>query len=75
MNYLENQMLNLNYINESFYKQGNHKLFLSDQDERVIKTINSFRDILDQVKDMDMDHQQQAFFLCLTEIARRNEWK
>lgn len=75
MNYFENQMFNPNYINEDNYHQMQSEKYAIDQDEKVTKVVHSFSDMLDQVNGMDMEHQQQAFLLCLAEVARRNGWE
>ena len=74
MNYFETQMFNPNYINEEYYRHLQAQKYAADQNERVMKVVNSFRDMLDQVNAMDEQHQQQAFLMCLAEIARRNGW-
>ncbi len=75
MNYFETQMFNPTYVNESYYRQQQVKNYMADQDERVAKVVHSFNDMLDQVNGMDREHQQQAFLLCLAQMAIKYGWK
>lgn len=67
-------MFNPNFINEDYYRKMKAQNYDDDQNERVMKVVNSCNDMLDQVSGMDEKHQQLAFWLCLAEIARRNGW-
>ena len=74
MNYFENQMFNPNYVNEAYYRQMQANMYSLDQNERVLKEVHSFKDMIDQIDGMDNEHQQQTVLLCLGEIARKNGW-
>ncbi len=74
MNFFETQMFNQSYVSVSYYHQMQINNYFADQDERVIKAVHSFCDMLDMVESMDEMHQQQAFWMCLTEMAKRKGW-
>jgi len=75
LNNFENQMFNPTYFNESYYRQMQAQQYNADQNERVLKVVHSFSDMLEQVDGMDAEHQQQAFLTCLTIMAQRNGWR
>ncbi len=74
MNYFEKQLFNPNYVNEAYYREIQVAKYDSEQNERVIKAVHAFSDMLDQVGGMDQKHQEQTFNWCLVELARRNGW-
>ena len=74
LNIFESQMFNPVFVNEQNYRQMQVNMYTLEQNERVAKVVHAFKDMLDQVEGMDSDHQQQAFWLCLNEMARRNRW-
>lgn len=75
MNVFENQMFNPNYINEDYYRRIQIMKYNADQNERVVKALHAFEDMLKQVDGMDEKHQQLAFGMCLATIAKRCGWK
>ena len=75
MNYFENRLFNPNYMNETYYQQIQMINYNANQNERVLKAVHSFSDMLEQVSGMDESHQEQTFMLCLAELARRNGWR
>ena len=75
MNHFENHMFNPQYFNQEYYSQIRANDYTAEQNERVLKVCHSFSNMLDQVKEMDQDHQWKAFCMCLEEIGRRQGWQ
>lgn len=77
MQYFNERMFNPDYINSTYY-QANYATiqqnYQKEQSIHVVKLVKAFNDMLDEVQQMDDEHQMQAFSLCLEEIARRNGW-
>ncbi len=74
--YFYNQMLNQTYINPTFYFQNQARIqqYQFEQSHEVVKAVNAVRDMCEAVKRMDARHQEQAFYLCLAEIANHFGW-
>ena len=74
--YFCNQMFNQTYVNPDFYYQIQAQMqqYQRDQSLEVVKSVNAVRDLCEAVKKMDRQHQEQAFFLCLAEVAREFGW-
>ena len=73
MAYFNEHFYNPAYINPIYYQQMKNTI-QQDQNERVMKAVHAFCDMLDQVDGMDPQHQEHLFGLCLAEMARRNRW-
>ena len=78
MSYFDNNFYNPNYFNPAYYQQVKNtidsSLYTLDQDQRVLKAVHAFSEMLDQVDGMDGAHQEQTLLLCLAEMARRKRW-
>ena len=72
-----NQMFNQTYVNSTYYDQhlAEMRRYQFEQSHEVVKAVNAFRDLCEAVKKMDDQHQEQAFFLCLNEMANQFGWK
>ncbi len=72
-----NQMFNPNYINQTYFNQKQQEIaqYEHEQDKEVFNTVKACHDMLDAVRKLDEQHQQQAFNLCLAEIAKTMGWK
>ena len=46
-----------------------------NQDKKVRDAIKAMHDLCDAVKDMDQNHQEQAFLGCLAVMAEEFHWK
>ena len=68
-------MFNPSYVNESYYRQIQQDFSNMAQNERVLKAVHAFSDMMDQVDGMDLQHQQQTFTMCLAEFGRRHGWR
>ncbi len=75
MNHFESQMFNSQFVNEANYRQIQAQIHAAEQNERVIKVVRAFTDMLDQVQGMDIAYQQQTCLLCLAEVAKRYGWQ
>lgn len=71
-----NHMFNPQYVNPTYYNQTQQQMHQHqfDQDKEVCNVVKAFHDMLKAVKELDPQHQQQAFNLCLAEMAMACEW-
>ena len=77
MNQFYNQMFNPTYVNQSFYQSIPSQTmwqYQQDQNAEVQKAVKATRDLCEAVNKMDVQHQQQAFYACLTELAGELGW-
>lgn len=74
-----NQMFNPTYVNPNYYHQMQAQIeaqrYEAQQNKEVMDAVKAVRDLCKAVKKMDMQHQQQAFNLCLGEIALECGWQ
>ena len=81
MAYFDDHFYNPAYFNPQYYQQVKNTMidqtmnYQGDQNERVMKTVHAFSEMLDQIEGMDVAHQQQAFGLCLLEMSHRKQWR
>lgn len=47
---------------------------MKEQSVHVAKLVKAFNDMIDEVQQMDNNHQMQAFYMCLDELVKRNGW-
>lgn len=75
--YFCNQMFNQTYVNPSYYYQNQQRVqqYQLDQSYEVAKAVDAVRDLCKAVKSLDAQHQEQAFYLCLAEMANELGWK
>ena len=78
MSYFDDRFYNLAYINSTYYQQVRNTIEQTNQqilqNERVMKAVHAFSDMLDQLDGMDIEHQKQLFGICLAEIAGLRRW-
>ena len=77
MQYFNGRMLNPNYISYDYYQANYYMIQQNYNKEQLIhvaKAVKAFKDMMDEVQQMDRDHQLQTFSLCLVEMASRNGW-
>ena len=72
-----NKMFNPNYVNQAYYNQMQQQMahYQFEQDKEVLNAVKACHDMLEAVKKLDAQHQQQVFALCLAEIAKTMGWK
>ena len=75
MNYFNNMMFNPQYVNPDYYNQIRQFEYKQNQDTKVRDAIKTMHDLCDALKDMDQEHQQQAFLGCLGVMAEELNWK
>lgn len=73
--YFNNMMFNPRYVNADYYNQMRQFEYNQNQDKKVRDAIKAMHDLCDAVKDMDQNHQQQAFLGCLGVMAEEFRWK
>ena len=74
MNTLYNQLFNPQYVNIEYYHQLQLQQYEAKQNEEVKKAVKAIHDLCEAVKQLDDQHQQNAFYACLAEIARHFNW-
>ena len=60
--YFNNMMFNQKYVNADYYNQIRQFEYNQNQDKKVRDAMKAMHDLCDAVKDMDQNHQQQAFW-------------
>ena len=76
MMYFNERVFNPQYINPLYYSQVQNQIaqYNFQQDQEVMKAVHAVHDLCEAVKKMDEQHQQQAFFACLAEMASEFHW-
>lgn len=72
--YFYDWFYNLAYVNQYNYAQNQRSIYQFRQDMEVQKAANAARDLCKAVKNMDEQHQQQAFLACLEVMAEEYGW-
>ena len=74
--YFYHQMFNQTYVNPLYYQQ--HQALVQQyqlkQTYEVANAVKSVHDLCEAIKKMDAQHQEQAFYLCLAEMAEQFGW-
>ena len=73
--YFNNMMFNPQYVNPDYYNQMRQFEYNQTQNKKVGDAIKAMHDLCGAVKDMDQEHQQQAFLGCLGVMAEELNWK
>lgn len=82
MPYFYNQMFNPQYVNPNYFQQNQAEImryqedlrYHQEQNSEVAKAVKAMHDLCDAMNKLDTAHQQEAFFLCLSEMARASNW-
>ena len=73
-----NQMFNTSYINQNNYYQMQPQITKYQQEQyqnyEVAKFVKAVRDMCESMKNLDQEHQQQALYLSIAEMAREFGW-
>ena len=71
-NYFYDQFFNPQYVNPLYYQQNQAEIirYQQDQNNEVAKVVKEVHDLCEAYNKLDPQHQQQAFFLALAEMAR-----
>lgn len=76
--YFNDMMFNSQHENSTYYQQQlqtiQQKQYQVQQDINVADAVKALHDLCEAVKKMDLPHQQQAFMLCLEEMAKQFGW-
>ncbi len=75
-NYFYDQFFNPQYVNPLYYQQNQAEIirYQQDQNNEVAKVVKAVHDLCEAYNKLDPQHQQQAFFLALAEMARESGW-
>ncbi len=73
--YFHNMMFNPQYVNADYYNQIRQFEYNQNQDKKVGDAIRATHDLCNAIKDMDQEHQQQAFWECFAIMAEEFHWK
>ena len=71
-----NQFINQQYVNPDYYRQSQEQIiqYQQEQSKEVQNVVKAVHDLCDAYKKFDPQHQQQAFYLALAEMARESGW-
>lgn len=73
--YLYNRMFNPQYVNPIYFHNNTQQIqYAQQQDKKVFDAVKAVQDLCKAVKDMDEQHQQIAFILCLGEMSKEFGW-
>lgn len=72
--YFYDRFYNPTYVNACNYAQNQRNIYQFTQNVEVMKAANAARDLCRAVKNMDEQHQQQAFLACLGVMAEEYGW-
>ena len=71
-------MFNPQYVNPDYYAMLQAKAakqYQQNQSNEVQKAVKATHDLCEAVNKLDAEHQQQAFYACLTVLAAELGWK
>lgn len=72
---LYNQMFNPEYVNPENYRQiFNQRQYEFEQNKEVANAIKAMHDLCEAINKLDEQHKSSAFYGCLIEIAKANQW-
>ena len=77
MNLFYDRMFNSTYVNPSFYQSIPPQTmwqYQQNQNAEVQKAVKATHDLCEAVNKLDAEHQQQAFYACLTVLATELGW-
>ena len=71
-----NHFFNQQYVNPDYYRQSQEQIiqYQQEQSKEVQNVVKAVHDLCDAYKKLDPQHQQQAFYLALAEMARESGW-
>ncbi len=72
--YFYDRFYNPTYVNAYNYAQNQRNIYQFTQNVEVMKAANAAKDLCRAVKNMDEQHQQQAFLACLGVMAEEYGW-
>lgn len=75
-NLFYNQFFNPQFVSPEYYQQIQSQLaqYQLDQSKEVANVVKAVRDLCQAYKKLDPQHQQQAFYLALAEVAKESGW-
>lgn len=70
------QFFNPQYMNSSYYWQNQEQIvyYQQEQSKEVCNVAKAVHDLCEAYKKLDPQHQQQAFFIALAEVANEFGW-
>lgn len=72
--YFYDRFYNPQYVNPTYFTKQQEVFQPVKQDEEILKVAKAMRDLCRAVKNMDEQHQEQAFAMCLNVIAQEYGW-
>lgn len=77
--YFDNLMFNPIYVNPDYYRQMQNQIeaqrYEAEQNREIVNAVKAMHDLCEAAKKIDASHQEKAFFACLAEFARSNNWE
>ena len=69
-------MFNQQYVNPQYYQANFYQIqqYNYEQNKEVTNAAKAMRDLCRAIKKLDSQHQQEAFYVCLAEIAKELNW-
>lgn len=77
MNLFYDQIFNHYYVNPAYYQAVLSQAvwqYQQNQTAEVQKAVKATHDLCEAVNKLDAEHQQQAFYACLTVLAAELGW-
>lgn len=70
------QFYNPQYVTPDYYAQVQHQIaqYQFEQNQEVCNVVKAVHDLCEATKKLDAQHQQQAFYLALAEMAKEFGW-
>lgn len=75
-NQFYNQFFNQQYVTPEYYNQNLYQIaqYQQEQSKEVLNVVKAVHDLCEAYKRLDTDHQQQAFYMALAEMANEFGW-
>ena len=70
------QFYNPQYVTPAYYAQVQNQItqYQIEQNQEVCNVVKAVHDLCEATKKLDPQHQQQAFYLALAEMAKESGW-
>lgn len=75
--YFTDQMFNPSTVNPQYYDSIRAQIIQSnwEQEKEIANAVKATHDLCGAIKKLDMNHQQEAFYACLQQIAIEMHWQ
>ena len=75
--YFTDQMFNPATVNPQYYDSIRAQIIQShwEQEKEIANAVKAIHDLCDAIKKLDVNHQKEAFYACLQQIAIEMQWQ